>query len=729
MSTGKLFVQLVCYKFILIVNFIYFICNFVVRNSDLLKLSRIIFTNLISNEVGTENDIEKLHLLIWCLRCALIHQITLGSVTSSLHEEITTYIKQIMSLLENDVGKCVFNKQIKLNVLTEIINALIWFGDVEQSKKYFKLAQELSDIKINLTGCLGTRTRFQQNPLPQLMVTAERLNESNVPKTEKCDLDAKNCLPKDEPLEDDTLLSAVNFTSNQNEKCEDVQLYELEQCFMLTVIKYSYRFGSSSDILLREELLAYIYYLLKHSNVWLVHFVLLELRSLYERNNRRRVERSMKQIETLSNCVRNFRGHLLIECKYRLQYFYSTLPSPFWIVEKHLGDLLVSLGVYKSALDYYLRLESWNDVILCYRQLGRKDKAEEVVRKKLEDGGDDQPDMHCLLGELTGELDHYHYSWKISDCKYARAPKMLGMHYFSIKDYDKALEYFKQSVNVNSIQTDIWYRIGYIGLEKEDWKMAADAYRHVLQFDTESFEAWNNLSKAYIHSGEHLRAWHTLQEAIKCNFDEWKIWENYLLVCASVGAFGEMIESWNRLIELKEKYSDDKLARTLVDAVVHDVVDIDKQPSSRLLPKVVQLFGRITSTTKVSFNIWRLYAILLLANNETEITKITRCLQKSSKELLIDGWNRDVNTILQVLNGAAILTNDYIECSEKLPEHRNQLLTSLRLWLNSVVVATRKAKTDFGDFLANNQIILEKFNLLADSIEDQYKTVINLIPK
>ena len=63
-----------------------------------------------------------------------------------------------------------------------------------------------------------------------------------------------------------------------------------------------------------------------------------------------------------------------------------------------------ALGVYKAALDVYLRLEHWDQVIDCYRHIGRPDKAEEIVRRKLADN-DRQPELHCLLGEITGDIE------------------------------------------------------------------------------------------------------------------------------------------------------------------------------------------------------------------------------------------------------------------------------------------------------------------------------------
>jgi hypothetical protein len=48
---------------------------------------------------------------------------------------------------------------------------------------------------------------------------------------------------------------------------------------------------------------------------------------------------------------------------------------PHWKVETELADLLVSLGVVKSALDIYLRLQLWEKVIMCYSLLNLRYKV------------------------------------------------------------------------------------------------------------------------------------------------------------------------------------------------------------------------------------------------------------------------------------------------------------------------------------------------------------------
>lgn len=63
----------------------------------------------------------------------------------------------------------------------------------------------------------------------------------------------------------------------------------------------------------------------------------------------------------------------------------------------------------------------------------------------------------------------------------------------------------------------------YAALNIENWVVAANAYRNYTYLEQREFEAWNNLAKAYIKLGDKERAFKVLNEALKCNYDNWQV--------------------------------------------------------------------------------------------------------------------------------------------------------------------------------------------------------------
>lgn len=99
---------------------------------------------------------------------------------------------------------------------------------------------------------------------------------------------------------------------------------------------------------------------------WSIRIAALLSNIRFESSHKRTVERSLKQCEqvfkllTTDDNAKSF---------HRLSYAYASYIQPRWYVKGLLADLMVSLGLIKSALDLYLQIQKWYSVIECYNVL------------------------------------------------------------------------------------------------------------------------------------------------------------------------------------------------------------------------------------------------------------------------------------------------------------------------------------------------------------------------
>ena len=89
----------------------------------------------------------------------------------------------------------------------------------------------------------------------------------------------------------------------------------------------------------------------------------------------------------------------------------------------------MQLGMVNSSLEIYLSLKMWDDVIVCYQALDKRDKAEEVIRQQL--AIKETPDLYCSLGEATRNVEHFHKAIELSKGRSARAYRLLAKFCFS----------------------------------------------------------------------------------------------------------------------------------------------------------------------------------------------------------------------------------------------------------------------------------------------------------
>ena len=407
---------------------------------------------------------------------------------------------------------------------------------------------------------------------------------------------------------------------------------------------------SPTDGLTREETLPYAERVLSGgSSNWQIYTQALLVRSRIESYKSRTVERGVLQLQALVDQViaettsidsaetsasersapttflpRTNRSDSAPASE-RLRYIHALASPPRWKLEAELADRWVSLGGLRTALEIYERLQMWAEVALCWAANDREDKARKIIRRQLynpvirtsteklleddedTDVGDyriervplpaDAPRLFCILGDIEKSVSAYERAWTISNGRYARAQRSLGKFYSAAGDLHKADAAYSKSLKVNPQNHAIWFALGCVRLQLEDWAGALKAFSRSVQIDGEDAESWSNLAIALLrlppevptsnisevaNNGDidtgaghakanedeilqpvpavdpqrHIRgAFVALKRAVRLKRQSFRIWQNFLSVAVQLAPppYTDIIIAQTQLIDLLGK--------------------------------------------------------------------------------------------------------------------------------------------------------------------------------
>lgn len=656
------------------------------------------------------------------------------------------------------------------------------FYDGEGALRSLQIATRLERIAFQVGGELGVRTKFQSKPTAQLIARAfglaslpdhsalredgciavkfPRLEDRTARRgdsADNCDslegstLTASLPLPKDVEINDSDVLGYIKLTEGKDTNAhqttreddssdtetEDIQLgAELTR---LTPLQQALTLGhasvvrarNASHILTKEEMAPYVNLVLQNATSpfgtsSVVQIRALMLRVSFEREKGRYLERCMAQMEEIGKFISDPLASEEEECKLlaaaerNMLVFGSSLP-PLWELKKELAISFGKLGLVKSAMEIFEKLEYWDELVDCHRLIGNLGAAETMVREQLdlldkamleegtlitEDLGVGKmkfgssravqaraarrPRLLCVLGDVTRNTEHFETAWVESGYRYARAKRALGRMCVEAEHWEGAVEHFKQALEINSLFPEVWFTYGCSALKIDDMPTAAHAFTRVVQQTPDNGEAWNNLARVLHELGKKKEALNALREGAKTKRDSWRIWENMLILATEIRASLDIVRAMERLLELRGK---DGVAAYSIGVVVSEVIRMsgsdDAEDKSLVLPvckRLLKILGRSTSLVSTNPSIWAAYAELHeLVPKVASMQKGFDCRLKQVRCLIAHAnWTRERVAFRHMVIACDALCKDAVASGNKLN------VRAARIQVQSVVEQTHK---------------------------------------
>lgn len=585
----------------------------------------------------------------WLLRAELVHQSLLDEAVPlplGLCERLLTYPERCPTLFEAEGTPLIPSDQVA-SLHLELGLAYHLVGSDRLASSEFKQASETSGLEWVLTGAMGKRTKFQLKDMSQLVLLAKsRERESD--KEKEQEQENQRGLPETLKLNDDTLLEETEFTEQPDsflqsklttglaslDPSNQPPLHPLDQSLLLSFCLSQHN-TSPEHGLTASEMAPFLTRVISHPRNWSVHTTALLLRARLESTRSRTVERSALQLQALLDQMPTSDS----ATNERLRYFHQ-LPLPArWEMENELAKRYLGLGVVRSALEIFTRLEMWEEAVKCLVSMERTDRALEVVKDLLEgrkeemdivtlrykvdakENGTDAPKrkraridaareakLWCVLGDLEPEHaeERYNRAWEVSDGTSSRSQRSLGALYTTHQRFSEAIECFKRALKINPLYSRTWFALGCALVREERWEEARDAFSRDVAIEEEDGEAWNNLAAVYLRMAEKKKdadgdveesdasvpfankrlAFLALQQGLRFSRENWRMWQNYMVVAVDVGELSEAARALSRIVEEragKEAANavDPAVLSKLVDAVIREPWNAGKGDENR----------------------------------------------------------------------------------------------------------------------------------------------------
>ncbi|GAA5989416.1 hypothetical protein JCM5350_000697 [Sporobolomyces pararoseus] len=405
-------------------------------------------------------------------------------------------------------------------------------------------------LEWELTGRKGKRTKWQVDEKTQLVVLARDGSSPQQGKKEEVSTTTEK-VPENFALNDDTLLERTAFSPvstdgagndlSSIDPSEQPTISPFSQSVLLslalaTLPAPTSLMNLSADVLSTSQISSFVARVLLDSQNWSVHSMALLLRCRAEAGRSRTVERGVLQMQALVDQLKDgsptevsaissaVKPQDIASARDRLVQFHSLALPPAWEMEKELAVRYMSLGIVKSALEIFTRLEMWEEVARCWMTLERPDRGVEIIKELLA-GGKAESDvvmnerkgegarvfrggekyeakLWCTLGELEREPKHYEKAWEVSGKSSSRAQRSLGAVYYSKNEYEKARESLRLALAINPLFPRTWFMLGCCEMRLEDWAGAQESFGRAVGLENDDAQSWSNLASCHLRRGE-----------------------------------------------------------------------------------------------------------------------------------------------------------------------------------------------------------------------------------
>lgn len=675
-------------------------------------------------------SLEHASLCWWRARALQVHLSVLSEPVDVLASLSSVFLQQpILEVLvptENDV----LRQNLQMVFLLENARNSVHAQTEHLAEPFLARAADVSQLEFVLTGAKAKRTKFQTFHASSLVLLA------NSRMQEFCPEQALDSAPQTYDLNSDLLLEkpqyeALDFNTTENNVQDSqeskkikldgdlahlmptkdkllpitmhsndipqllraldpnqqpalVNLDVIQLLLRLVIIKQT---SPSGNAMVDEELLAVvnrIIYSSNGTNNWAIFGRALWERSLLETAKARTVERGILQMTSLveeagihikTHTIPQLKETTAADVHSRLRYMHQLPLMGHWKMDAKLAEKYMALGVIKSAIDIYERLNMVTEAALCYAAVDDEQQAERMLVARIESHPRDARAI-SILGDIRQDPELWEKAWQIGH--YAKAKASLSKFYYKPpphtklqKDLVLALEHMRECLSTSPLSYENWFFYGCCGLESGNYEIAAEAFTRCVALDDSNSHAWSNLASALLRLDKTKQAFTALKRALQQGEGakrSWRIFENYLLVAAKLGEWNEVLHASRELLKIRkveggEVVLDVPVLEKLVQLLVEEPYQAEQRLSHFQLSCIDLICNMVPPVINHDARVWRLVGRVELWQGRP-----WAALDCAEKAYRATSLRPDLDTLKDTWNEAVEACADLVSAYESLGE-------------------------------------------------------------
>ena len=167
------------------------------------------------------------------------------------------------------------------------------------------------------------------------------------------------------------------------------------------------------------------------------------------------------------------------------------------------------------------RLQDQNQNLIRQNQRLREEKkslqSQLIIAKQNGSGKESSNDqsVDLFLPEPLKQIDEYRDEVPLATVKYTNH----GIEAFKLKDYDNAVDFFRDAVQVDLTFATTHYNLGCVYLEMREYGKAINVFSKAVGVDHKFKEAYYNLGLAHLGKGAHKQAKSSIELALRIDTD------------------------------------------------------------------------------------------------------------------------------------------------------------------------------------------------------------------